>query len=245
MPDETAVELAKPAAQLSALHVLLADPDRLKGFPIETVERMFALQKGFQQEDARRAFSAAFTRVQLEMKPVARRTTNTQTGSFYARVEDITVMLDPIILKHGFSRSLSTGECPIDGHLRFVLILRHIGGHEERHHLDAPLDYLGPKGTPNKTKLHGMASSFTYCERHLLCKVFGVQLVADDDGNAGKTGPGAEKISEDQARDLEALCMEVRGNQKIFNQIFGVESFGELHRAQFQTAINLLEAKRK
>ena len=44
-----------------------------------------------------------------------------------------------------------------------------------------------------------MASSYTYCERHLLCKVFGVQTFKDDDGNAGATGPGARPITEDQA----------------------------------------------
>ena len=79
------------------------------------------------------------------------------------------------------------------------------------------LDYLGPKGCPVKTKLHGTFSSYTLAERHLVCKVFGVQLIADDDGNAaGGIGPGAEKITLDQARDLEALRLEVRGNgQKL------------------------------
>ena len=66
-----------------------------------------------------------------------------------------------------------------------MLILRHTGGHEERHFLDAQPDYVGMKGNQNKTRLHGMASSFTYCERHLLCKVFAVQLARDDDGNGG------------------------------------------------------------
>ena len=121
------------------------------------------------------------------MAPVRKLANNTQTGTMYARAEDVTGMLDPLIIGlEGFSRSLSTTDCPVEGHIRFVLILRHNSGHEERHNFDAPPDYLGPKGSPTKTKLHGMASSYTYCERHLLCKVFGVQLVADDDGNAAR-----------------------------------------------------------
>ena len=61
--------------------------------------------------------------------------------------------------------------------IRFVLILRHTSGHEERHRLDAPVDNVGPKGSPTKTALHGMASSYTYCERHLLWQ--GVRCRAD------------------------------------------------------------------
>ena len=126
-----------------------------------------------------------------------------------------------------------------------MLTLRR-GGHVEQHFIDGAPDYLGPKGTPVKTKIHGMMSSFTLVERHLLCKVFGVQLVADDDGNAGGgIGPGAEKISADQARDLEALCAEVGGNVSIFNKIFSVTSFADLGRANLKPAIQLLEAKRK
>ena len=82
------------------------------------------------------------------MTPVRKRAKNTQTGSSYARAEDITGMLDPLISKEGFSRSLSCGDCPVEGHIRFVLTLRHIGGHEETHFIDAPPDYLGPKGAP-------------------------------------------------------------------------------------------------
>ena len=56
----------------------------------------------------------------------------------------------------------------------------------------------------NKTKLHGMASSYTYCERHLLCKVFGVQLSDDDDGNAAAIGPAADPITEEQGFELHS-----------------------------------------
>ena len=142
-----------------------------------------------------REFAEAFNAVQREMAPVRKLATNSHTKSTYARLEDVARMLDPIILAHGFSRSLSTTDSPTAGHLRFALVLRHVSGHEERHHLDAPVDDIGIQGKAGtKTALHGMASSYTYCERHLLCKVFGVQVVSDDDGNAAAgVGPSAEK----------------------------------------------------
>ena len=230
----------------SALQVLLADPDRLKDFPVATVERLYTLHKDMQADQAKREFSQAFNRVQKAMAPVRKLANNTQTGTMYARAEDVTGMLDPLIIGEGFSRSLSTTDCPVEGHIRFVLILRHNSGHEERHNFDAPPDYLGPKGSPTKTKLHGMASSYTYCERHLLCKVFGVQLVADDDGNAGGgVGPGAEKITEEQALDLEALLSEVKGTRAKFLDLMGVSKLEDLARSQHAQAVRFLEAKRK
>ena len=148
------------------------------------MERLFALAREMQSDAARREFAEAFNDVQREMAPVRKLGWNGHTKSHFARQEEVAQMLDPIILSHGFSRSMSSTDSPTDGLMRFVLLLRHNGGHEERHHLDAPNDSVGAKGAGNKTALHGMASSYTYCERHLLCKVFGVQVVSDDDGNA-------------------------------------------------------------
>ena len=229
----------------SALAQLLADPDRLKDFPIETVERLFALDQKIRAETARREFAAAFNRVQLKMTPVVKRAKNKDIGSVYARAEDVTSMLDPLILAEGFSRSLTTEPSTVAEHIRFVIVVRHIEGHEERYGIDAPNDFAGPKGSLVKTKLHGMGSSFTYCERILLCKAFGVQLTTDDDGNAAAgLGPGSETISTEQLRDLEALMGEVKANQEKFLAIFGIKKFSELTKSQYTAAIRMLEAKR-
>ena len=229
----------------TALAKLLSDPDRLRDFPIETVERLFVLDKEIRAESARREFSEAFNAVQRELTPVRKLATNSHTVSKYARLEDVTRMLDPIILAHGFSRSLSSTDSPTPDHLRFVLVLRHIGGHEERHHLDAPLDTVGIQGKTTKTALHGMASSMTYCERHLLCKVFGVQVVGDDDGNAAAgVGPSSERISLKQMDDLMALCDEVKADLDRFRKHFNLTNISNLPVSRLKEAIALLEAKR-
>ena len=241
--SETAVVVQE---QPSLIEVLLADPDRVKDYPIEVVREMYALVRAEQAEQARREFAEAFNAVQKAMTPVRKMGKNTHTGSMFAKAEHVFEMLDPLILGEGFSRSMSTADCPIEDHIRFVLIVRHVGGHEERHCLDAPSDHIGTKGSATKTKLHGMASSYTYCERHLLCKVFGVQLIADDDGNAGGgIGPGAEKITADQALDLEALLTEVKGNRAKFLELMGVSKIHDLALSQHAQAVRFLEAKRK
>ena len=247
---ETEIMKVEPAPGQSALDQLLADPERLKEYPIETVERMFDLNLKLRAEEGRREFAAAFNRVQGDegMKPVAAKGRNeAYKGSMYAKAEDVGKMLDPILVKHGFSWSLSHAECPHPEMMRIVLILRHVGGHEERHFSDAPADTHGPKGgTAIKTKLHGMASSDTFVGRNLRIKVFGLQIVKDDDGNAGaNVGPSAKLITESQACDLEALIGEVGVDLAKFLAYAKIKDVREMPARQFKDAVRTLEEKRR
>ena len=243
---DTEIVKVERAPGQSALDQLLADPERLKEYPIETVERMFELNLKLRAEEARRDFAEAFNRVQGEMTPVRKRGRNKHTGSFFAKAEDVMAMLDPLLNKNGFSRSTSTEESPKEDMIRFVLILRHTGGHEERHFLDAPYDHLGMEGRASKTKLHGMASSYTFCERHLLIKVCGAPLVGDDDGNAGAgVGPSDELITESQACDLEALIGEVGVDIDKFLAWAKVKDVREIRASQFKDKVRTLEQRRR
>ena len=207
---------------------------------------MFELNLKLRAEEARRQFSNAFNTMQAEMTPVRKRGRNKHTGSFFAKAEDVMAMLDPLLNKNGFSRSTSTEESPQEDMIRFVLILRHVGGHEERHFLDAPYDHLGMEGRASKTKLHGMASSYTFCERHLLIKVCGATLVDDDDGNAGAgVGPSAERITESQTADLEALITEVGSTVPEFLKVAQIRRLEDLPVSRFRGAVRMLEHKRR
>ena len=218
----------------------------MKEFPIETVERLIKLSREREADLAKRAFADAMNAVQGEMEPVRKRGRNTHTGSRFAYLEEVVRMLDPLVHAHGFSRSISTGECQLKDHIRVVLTLRHVAGHQETHSLDAPIDDKGPKGGDVKTRLHGMGSTLTYCERVLICKVFGVQVIPDDDGNAGSgVGPGFKRITADQVADVLSLLEETKSNERQFLDVFGVEKVEELATNQLRSAMVMLEAKRR
>ena len=231
----------------TALDALLRDPARLDTLPMEKLERLFDLHQRMQADAAKQDFSVAFNAAQGQMSPVVKRGKNASTGgSTFALAEDVIGMLQPLMSVHGFSWSISTTDGPHADKMRFVLVLRHTGGHEERHTLDAPVDDTGMKGNPTKTRLHGMASSYTYCERHLLCKVWGVQLVKDDDGNAASNvGPGAERITEQQAHDLESLLEETGRDRAKFLKLYGVSTISDLSAANYKGALQTLESARK
>lgn len=224
----------------SPLAAMLANPTALKEMPVETVERLFALHERAEANRAKRAFAVAFNAVQADLEPVQRAARNTQTGSMYARAEDVSRMLDPIIVQHGFSRSISAGSTDAEGMVRFELKLRHIGGHEETHHLDAPIDDRGMKGSPTKTQLHGLASSFTYCERHLLCKVFGVHLTADTDGNPRDL----ERCTDAQVAEVDKLITDQPDlDRERFLRMLKVETLSDMSPTVYKRAKRLLEKR--
>lgn len=228
------------------LAVLLADPKQLQEIPVDTVKELWQMKKEADAIEASRQFNLAFNLVQSELEPVRKRGRNAHTGSFYALASDIEAMLDPILTRHGFSRSVSTDDSPQPDHVRFILILRHSGGHEERHRLDAPIDNIGIKNTPTKTRLHGLASSYTYCERHLICKVFGIQLIADDDGNsAAGINRNSDTIAKDEVTRLHNLLIEIGADHARFLKYFKIKKLEDLPSNKYQTAIRMCNQKRR
>ena len=235
--------------QPSPLAQLLADPDRLKEFPIETVERLFALDREMRQDGARAEFSHAMHALQGDLTPVRKVAENKHTKSWYATLEDVEAMLDPILQKHGFSVSLSSQPGAPADHSRFVLIVRHNGGHTEEHIWDAPIDDKGIRGEANKTRLHGGASARTYAKRYLKVDVFGVSTYRDDDGNAAGTGVGAEPITQEQFQDLNDLA-DKSGADKVrlaawYKSAYGIDALANLPARHFDRVKLMLENRAK
>ena len=115
--------------------------------------------------------------------------------------------------------------------------------------MDLPIDGVGPKGVGNMTRLQGSGSTYTYGTRYLLVGVFGVELADDDDGRMGAVGPGAERISESQAADIESLMDEVGADRGRFitfiKESVGVDKVADIPVAAHKRVVAMLEQKRR
>ena len=233
----------------SPLALILADPAQLAAIPIDTVERLFAIDREIKADASRKEFSIAFHALQGDLAPVHKAAKNTHTKSWYATLEDVEAMLDPLLQRHGFSVSLSSQPGAPADHSRFVLIVRHNGGHTEEHIWDAPIDDKGIKGEANKTRLHGGASARTYAKRYLKVDVFDVSTYRDDDGNAAGAGPGAEAITQEQFQQLNDLADE-SGADKVrlaawLQSSFGIDALAKLPARHFDRVRLMLEDRAK
>ena len=248
--EETGRELAVTESEGTESPVLslLANPEALAKLPVEHMERVLAMQERWEANQARKAFFKAFREAQAELKPVVKRgKVLTKSGGIlyhFATAEDLVNMLDPIIVRHGFSRSITSKPSPKENHTTFVLILRHEDGHQEEYPMEAPLAPQG--GAQGNQKLQGVASAYTYCERHLLLKVWGVQTVKDDDGLAASgDAVGMEKVTEAQVEQMKAALEKVDRTPSGLCKRFGLDKIGDLPASRFQEAMTMIEATGK
>jgi hypothetical protein len=223
---------------LSAIVELASNPS----LDIAKFEAMVQMQERMERRQAEIAYNKAMNEAQAEIQPVARTAENTQTRSFYAKLEDVDAAIRPIYLKHGFSLSFGTVEPLVAGNIRVECICAHAMGHSQRFHREAPADTLGPKGSPVKTVLHGGGSTETFLKRYLTCGVFNVVFKnMDDDG----VKAGNALIDDESVKRLSDLVMETKSDLTGFLRFMGVAGLPEIKVGDYPTAINALLEKRR
>lgn len=191
---------------------------------------------------AERAFNAAMTATQTDMRPVAMDSNNSQTKSRYASYFALDAALRPIYTRHGFALSFDSAEGAPENYVRVVCYVSHKDGHTRKYQLDMPADGKGAKGGDVMTKTHAVGSGMTYGRRYLLGMIFNVAVTHDDDGNAA-TGNGGV-ISAEQAAKILSLIEETGSDIEKFCRHMKVGAIVDIPKANYQRAIDALENKR-
>lgn len=210
-----------------------------KGINPDELGKLFELQQRYEESCAKKAYAAAMTAAQGEMRPVVRGRKNEQQNSKYAALEDIHDVIKPIWLKHGFTLSYGSDQSPYPEHYRVTCDCLHEGGHVTHHVLDGPGDEKGIKGNPNKTPIQAMTSTVTYLRRSLAVMIFDVTLVgADHDGQRS-----VATITEEQAVQIQEWIETKNVNPIRFLEWAGVDSLSKLPASKYQQAIDFLRRK--
>lgn len=244
--DQTALAVQdEPAApivsQIMALASQNVNPDMF--------DRLVAWQEREQAKQAEEAFNNAMNLAQAEIEPVARTAENSQTKSFYAKLEAVDAAIRPIYLRHGFSVSYNTVPPLTPGNVRVECEVSR-GRHSKKYYREAPADTLGPKGTAVKTVLHGGGSTETFLKRYAVCGAFNVVFRSmDDDGVRG----GQRFISNEQIDELQGLCQEVGRDEASFvSRLFAgkIHHFNEIEEgsgyiAARSTLLAMVDQKRQ
>lgn len=154
-----------------------------KGAPIETIERLVALQEKMLARQAEIEFSEALNRVQDKIKRIAPDLDNPQTHSKYASYAAIDKEIRPIYAPEGFSVSFTHEDCPKPNMIRVVGWLR-LRAHKERYQVDWPVDTAGPQGKAVMTATQATGASDSYAKRYLVKDMFNIAIgEGDRDGN--------------------------------------------------------------
>jgi hypothetical protein len=190
----------EPAEQAIGSESLLAVIERAATNPavdVGKMERLLEMHERIIARLAEAAFNDAMRLAQSEMPRIEKDATNPSTNSKYTRLETLIQAIAPIYTRNGFSLSFGTGETQLPEHYRITCVVSHCGvpeqhipGHSRNYQADLPIDYLGMKGSPNKTKTHGFGSTLSYGRRYLTLLIFNIALVGEDkDGVTGRIKP--------------------------------------------------------
>lgn len=202
----------------------------------EMFDRLVAWQEREVARQAEIAYNTAMNAAQAEVQPVARTSENSQTKSFYAKLEAVDAAIRPIYLKHGFSLEYDTVAPIVAGAIRVSCRCSHRDGHSRMFYREAPVDMLGPKGSAVKTALHGGGSTETYLKRYIATGIFNVVFKKDDDGVLG----GMRFITTDQVAELESLIKESGREEARFLQLMGVARLDNIEAGAWAAARNVL-----
>lgn len=181
---------------------LIADAATNPEMDVAKLEKLMDLQTRLLDRENEQAFDQDYVLMKPHLPIIARRKTNSQTKSKYAPLEDINKEVDPILAKYGFGTSTRIVEQD-EKHVSVEAILRHRKGHKISNIITMPLDDRGIAGTVNKTVVHAISSTVTYCKRVAICALLNISTGDDQDGNRPQEPDAPAYITEEQAVQID------------------------------------------
>ncbi len=195
-----------------------------KKVDVETLERLFELQKDYEQREAKKAFIAAMAKCQSEL-PTIRKTKEVlekdrRTVRYkYASIDAIVEQVREYIARNGLSYTIKTQQD--DTSVTATVIVTHEGGHSEETSFRVPIDPKAYMSGPQK-----FAAALTFAKRYAFCNAFGI-MTGDEDtdatpetvGNAQVTQP---KVTKEALERLYSLMNELGTTQGVIESQIGM-----------------------
>ena len=224
-----------PASLLQVIAAAVADPR----CDVEKMRALFELQKDIQAEEHRIVFTSAMARLHAALPQITKY--GKGKNNKFAKLEDIDVIIRPILKEFGFSFSFDE-QSHDDKTVTFVAKLTHEDGHFETKRLTVPMDSAAKNrdGNAIRPAIQDAGSTVSYARRYLI-KMHLNLIEADEDTD----GEPVVFLTEDQAKDLEALGSEVKANWREFLKWMGVAKTTEIPVRDLRKAIEGLETKRR
>lgn len=200
----------------------------------ETLEKLMGLHERWEAGQARKSFDDAIAAAKAEIPVIFKAHEKTGAGGTY-RYEDmagIAKVVDPILAKHGLSYRFKSES---NGVVKVTCVIAHRDGHSEENSLTSAPDTSG-----SKNSIQAIGSAVTYLQRYTLKLALGLAASKDDD-----SAIAGDSITDAQWDELSKIITEVGANVGRFCKHFKIEALVDLPAAKFQTAKEMLEAKRK
>jgi hypothetical protein len=207
-----------------------------RGMPVETVDKLMALNERWEAAQARKAFFEAFAAFKSEAIIVARNkdiTDGPLKGKRYAELFSFVEAVTPALSRNGLSHSWEITKDDKDW-IEVTCKIEHVSGHGKVVAMGGPPDTGGAKNA-----IQARVSTVTYLERVTLKAACGIAEQGDDlDGRAPSVAITAEQVG-----TLRSLIVEVAADIPRFCKFMKVERIEDIPQRDYAKARLALEAK--
>ena len=209
----------------------------------EKLAQLLAIQKDYERNEAEKAFHLAlsdFKKNSLVLDKDKLVSFTTQKGKTEYRHTTLGAALskiNPMLGNYGLSIGWETQQ--ESGRITVKCILSHALGFSKSTSLSAAPDDSG-----GKNSIQAIGSTVHYLERYTAFSLLGIASKDQDDDGHG-AGDSPDKITAEQAADLEALLTEVGANRAAFLKFIKCESVEDILAKNYANAIAAIEQKRK
>jgi hypothetical protein len=218
-----------------------------RGLPAAELKELFALHERMTDREAANEFNRALAAFRAECPKIQQnRTAKIVTGggggySFtYAELDEITRIVDPLLVKHGFSYSWDSATDD-KKMLTSTFILTHVNGHSRSTHFTLPTD--NASGMSPQQKI-GAADSFA--KRKALCNGLGIVTTDNEIDPQAEAEAASPPITASQAIELTHLVRDSKTDLKKLLNYFDIEKLEELPAVKFDALKQqLLERRRE
>jgi hypothetical protein len=228
--------MPEPLNMMEVISRAAADPN----VDVDKMQRLMEMFERIQGRNAKTAYAAALAQMQEKLPIITERgaikNRDGAVQSTYALWEDLNEAIRPILAEHGFSLTFRTGS---EGTLIKVTgVLSHREGHSEETSMPLPPDASG-----SKNAVQAVASSISYGKRYTACALLNITSRGEDDD--GQKAGGGETLTEREVADLKAVITEVGADQAKLLKLWRVTALDQILRANYQTVMDLVKAKRR
>lgn len=205
---------------------------------VDKLERLMGMYERLEARKAQAEFAAALSAVQTDLPEIAERGQIKHSGkviSTYALWEDVARAIKPILQRHGLALSFRVDTS--DNAVRVTGVLSHAAGHSESTQITLPSDTGGAKNA-----VQAVASSVSYGKRYVASALLNIVTHGEDDD--GQKAAGPERVTEEQARNIESLIDEVGADRNKFLRYWKANSVSDIAAQAYEDVVKSLERKR-
>lgn len=145
--------------------------------PVEHMERLIALFNTQRERMARERFFEDLASFQAECPPIAKAAQAEDEGKFlysYARYEDITPIVQPLLTRYGFSATVRS--VLLEGKVRATCYLHHRDGHTEETPFEVPIG----DGTRRMSAMQKVAAAHSFARRYAYIDALNLTMRGED-----------------------------------------------------------------